>query len=83
MHRVMPRPAGPRIAHIRAAEPLDVSAAILAGTSDYNELRAALLGALYTRLQGTLDALDPERDAAMPTFCNPFRDAGGATLCNA
>jgi hypothetical protein len=83
LHRVVPRPAGPRIAHIRVAEPLDVSAAILARPSDDSDLRTALLEALRTRLQRTLDALDPERDAGMPTFCNPFGNTAGATLCSA
>jgi hypothetical protein len=58
LHNVVPVPAGPRVAHVRVAEPIAVHEAYVAG-SDAGP-RAELLAELARRLQGALDALTAE-----------------------
>jgi hypothetical protein len=58
LHNVVPVPAGPRVAHVRVAEPIAVHEAYVPGGDAPR--RAELLEELARRLQGTLDALGAE-----------------------
>jgi hypothetical protein len=58
LHNVVPVPAGPRVAHVRVAEPIAVHEAYVAG-GDAGP-RAELLAELARRLQSALDALTAE-----------------------
>ncbi len=59
LHNVVPVPAGPRVAHLRVAEPIAVHEAYVAG-GDGGPVRAELLEELARRLRGTLEALNAE-----------------------
>lgn len=59
LHNIVPVPAGPRVAHVRVAEPIAVHEAYAPG-GDRGPVRAALLEDLARRLRGALDALGAE-----------------------
>ena len=59
LHNVVPVPAGPRVAHLRVAEPIAVHEAFTPD-GDGAAVRAGLLAELARRLQGALDALGAE-----------------------
>jgi hypothetical protein len=66
VHRFVPRPVGPRIAHIRVPEPIDVAG----GSFDEPE---GLLAELRNRMQRTLDAMAAQLPAGR-RYPNPFRE---------
>ena len=80
LHNLAPRPAGPRIAHVRAPEPIAVHAAFAAG-GDAAAARKSLLAALADRLQSTLGALAAELAPDLERFRrpNPLWSGGAAT----
>lgn len=59
LHNLVPVPAGPRVAHVRVAEPIAVHETYVAGGGDAGP-RAELLAELARRLRGALDALTAE-----------------------
>lgn len=74
VHRLVPMPAGPRVAHIRAAEPLDVGA-ICKGSDDADPQHGThLLERLRQIMQTSLDALYRELAPLQegPPLRNPF-----------
>lgn len=74
LHRLVPVPAGPRVAHIRAPAPLDMRA-LCRGMDPADETaRAALLDELRRTLQSALDALSLELAPLQkgPLLPNPF-----------
>jgi hypothetical protein len=83
LHNVVPVPAGPRVAHVRVAEPIAVHEAYVAGGDDAGP-RAGLLAELARRLQDALDALTAELAPLMERSHRPNplwsgRTDGGAT----
>ena len=66
LHRFVPRPVGPRVAHVRVAEPIEVEG----GNSP-----DALLAELRQRMQRTLDemAAGLPMPASERSYPNPFR----------
>jgi hypothetical protein len=74
LHRFVPIPAGPRVAHIRAAQPLDMK--VVAGGLDPSDAaaRARLVTTLREAMQSTLDALLRETHPLQqgPRLRNPF-----------
>lgn len=66
LHRFVPRPAGPRIAHIRVPEPIDVTGSAI-DTAD------ALLTELRHRMQRALDEMAAQLPAGR-RYPNPFRE---------
>jgi hypothetical protein len=73
-HRLVPMPAGPRVAHIRAAEPLDVGACCNGADPADPAQHANLLDRLRRIMQATLDALYRELVPLQegPPLRNPF-----------
>lgn len=65
VHRFVPRPVGPRIAHIRVPESIDVTASGI-------ESPEALLADLRERMQRTLDEMAAQLPAGR-RYPNPFR----------
>jgi hypothetical protein len=57
VHNLLPVAVAPRVVHLRVPGPLDVGAALAAGTAAPETARAALVAELHARLQGTLDGL--------------------------
>jgi hypothetical protein len=57
VHNLLPVAVAPRVVHVRVPGPLDVGAALAAGTAAPETARAALVAELHARLQGTLDGL--------------------------
>lgn len=76
LNRFVPQPDGPRIAHIRVPEPIDVNA-LLRKEPDTPGLRSATLSQLRDRMQTALDGLAREitRHPRTPRYRNPFREA--------
>jgi hypothetical protein len=74
LHRFLPVPAGPRVAHVRAAPPILVAPEAYDSASVDAAASVALLAELRQRLQHTLDGLlrelAPLRQG--PRFANPF-----------
>lgn len=68
LHRFVPRPVGPRVAHVRVADPIDVTLVASASTE-------ATLADLRSRMQRALDELGRSRGhpETVPTYPNPFR----------
>ena len=74
LHRFVPRPVGPRVAHIRAAQPLDLRV-LCAGAGPADRVaRSGLLLKLRDAMQSTLDALGDELAPLQqgPLLRNPF-----------
>jgi hypothetical protein len=74
MNKLVPRPAGPRIAHIRVPEPIDIGLA-LEGREALDEAEVdALVAELKRRMQDALDRLNRETAASGPQIrlVNPF-----------
>ncbi|WP_066565586.1 hypothetical protein [Snodgrassella sp. CFCC 13594] len=71
IHRFLPRPVGPRTAHIRVANAIDVSA-LVRNQAEFNE--TALTDLLHHTLQQTLDALNQSLNERHPQidYANPF-----------
>jgi hypothetical protein len=70
LHGVVPVAVAPRIARIRAPQPLDVRAAYAAG-GDPATAQASLLATLHTRLQDALDALNAAIAPQLAPFARP------------
>jgi hypothetical protein len=66
LHRFVPRPVAPRIAHIRVPQPIEVTGVDAAD---------ALLLELRQRMQGVLDDLAEQQlpNTGARTYPNPFR----------
>lgn len=75
LHRFVPRPVGPRVAHIRVPQPIDVTARIAPGSAAGVDDADALLAELRQRMQRTLDDLAAQLPAAAGarTYPNPLR----------
>ncbi len=71
LHNVIPVPVGPRVAHVRVPEPIDVRAALAVGAADPEAAKARLLETLRERLQGTLDALGAQIAPEVEPFRRP------------
>jgi hypothetical protein len=76
LNRLAPRPAGPRAAFIRVAEPIGVGARLPPGRETDDGLRSELLSVSRTRLQNSLDRLLGElpQDAPGRRYPNPFAE---------
>jgi hypothetical protein len=74
MNKLVPRPAGPRIAHIRVPEPLDITRALGSRAGLGEAAVDALVAELKRRMQHALDRLNSETAASGPQirFANPF-----------
>ena len=66
LHRFVPQPVGPRVAHIRVPEPIDVTGSGIAAPE-------ALLAELRNRMQHTLDEMTSQLPAGR-RYPNPFRE---------
>ena len=73
LHNMFPIAAGPRVVHVRAAEPIPVAAPSVTTASE-DEARLGLLAELRSRLQATLDRLaaELEPDVAGHRLSNPL-----------
>lgn len=67
LHNLLPVAVAPRVAHVRAPEPLDVTMSPAAGI-DETAARMALLAALHERLQGGIDALNAAIEPAVGRY---------------
>jgi hypothetical protein len=76
LHRFVPVPVGPRIAHIRAAPPMDVRQLVAGASPNDPLLRSGLVTKLRDTLQSALDRLISEVAPLQrgPAFENPFRN---------
>jgi hypothetical protein len=73
LHRFIPRPVGPRIAHVRLPEPIEVVApreAVDDATRD--RIRDALLADLRRRMQAAIDVLHAVHESVR-SYPNPWR----------
>jgi hypothetical protein len=70
----IPIAVGPRVAHVRMADPIDVSKALQDNGGDSAELRAKLLQDTQASMQRKLDELVGQLDEKMQRFsgANPF-----------
>lgn len=78
LHNTVPRAVAPRVARVRAPDPLEVSACFTDAPEVAEAERARLLERLHERLQGTLDGLNREIATTVDRFrrSNPFALAG-------
>jgi hypothetical protein len=73
INRFMPRPAGARVAHMRVAQPLNITQALAAGTES-RPTTQAMLATLRARMQQALNEINAELQmrGAFIEYPNPF-----------
>jgi hypothetical protein len=74
INKLVPQPAGPRVAHIRVPEPIEVPVGLAPGDAALDKLVAEL----QSRMQASLDAINAmlDREAGFIRYTNPFHAAG-------
>ncbi len=74
--KFIPRPVGPRVAHIRVPEALEISREWRELATD-EERHAATVSMIRRRMQDALDAVNREFPSVGPTVANPFLRSHG------